>query len=629
MTGMFLDLAGQGILDAIRSPVQAAASLQNERLSLQRQLGTSPTAGADYQTANQAAAATAAAMPNITMSAGLKTLGDLYSVTGSMAEAAKMLTPMAAFTTVAQNIRPGSTVDAYSAVRSGEMLGQSVNAVTGQIDPSRLTNYLGLLERAEVATHGKVNEQQMLNFAQTGGMAAKNMNSTGLLQMIPVINELGGFRAGTALQSMYANVVSGVMPQRVEALWAQAGLLNERMVHRTRTGIRLEPGAIRGGDAFQQNPIAWVEQYLIPALTDEKKSRAQIQTAITQMFSRQTGQRAAGMMAGQLMQIQKDYKQEMNAVPTGQAVGQLYGQSFDQNVNNLQGAYNTLMQQLGTTILPTLVPMMQSLTKGIQALTADVAAHPTAARDLLLLGGGIAALAIPIGGTLTAIGALRLALLGLSGFGGAGASGLAASGAAAEFGTVAGTTLASRLVLAGGPIGAAIAGAFLARFALGKLDDLVVGSAPQNVGRPRDGYHPATGAPAPGSSTGSWLGNLWHEATTGSGGRTVNGRALPPSTGGVLSLPAPKAAAPATTPAVTSTALNARGQSADHHALVAAVAQGVTQGMDGATVHMDGSKVGAIVLNKINTAMRQPRKSISSRDNRQNPSMPSQAVGNR
>ena len=634
MGGIFLDIAGRSMLDAIKTPIQAAASLQNERLSLQRQLGTSPTAGADYMTANAAAAATARAMPNITMATGIKTIGDLYSVTGSIPEAARMLTPMSAFTTVAQNIRPGSKVDAYAAVRSGEMLGQSVNAKTGQIDPTRLMNYLSILERAEVATHGRVDERQMLNFAQTGGMAAKNLTTTGLLQMIPVINELGGFRAGTAYQSMYANVVSGIMPERVASLWEKAGLLNPKMTHSTKTGIRLDPGAVRGGDAFQQNPIAWVEQYLIPALEKEGKNRAQIQTAISQMFSRQTGQRAAGMMAGQIYQIHKDYMQELQAVPTQQAVQQLYGQSFDQNVANLQGAWQTLMQQLGTTILPTLVPLMQTFTKTLQSLTDGVTAHPTVAKDLLLLGGGIAALGVAAGGALTAVGALRLALMGLGGVGGTGGAGSLAAGGATAFGTEAGATLAARLALSAGPIGIAIGAAMLAYVAGKALDDLISGSAGADKAPPRTGYHPnGLGGTLPGSGpTGSaeqnWLAGLWHSATTGTGGRVNPTTGLPPaSTGGVIALPAPTAA-PAASPA-TSSGPHGASSRGDHHALTAAVAAGVQQGMSGATVHMDGNKVGAIVLAKINNSLKQPRKGTTSRDNRMNPSKPSQAVKSR
>ena len=626
MGGMIIGGVGLGLADALKAPIEQAANLQNARLALQRQLGSSPTASVDYQTATSAAQATSQALPSTTLAANLKAVGDLYSVTGSMKEAAAVLRPVTQYSIAASAINPGKTPDAYTALRSAEMLGWTVDPKSGQMSPQRAQSFLDIMEAAQISTQGRVNEQSILGFAQQAGLAGKNLTAAGLRDLVPIINEMGGQRAGTALSSMSNQLLGGVMPQRVVADWEKLHLINMKDVTATRTGVRVSAGAITNSAAFGADPVAWVERTLLPAMEKAGFSRQAQVTEIMRLFSRTTSQREAGIMATQLVQIQKDYGQQVQAMPTAATVKQLYGQSYDQNLLNMQGAYNTLMQQLGTTSLPTLVPLMQELTKGIQALTSDVAAHPMVARDLLLLGGGIAALAIPIGGTLTAIGALRLALLGLNGLGGAGAGGMAASGAAAAFGTEAGTTLAARLALAAGPVGVAIAAGFLAKFAFGKLDDIITSSAPPNVGRVRDGYHAATGAPAPGSSTGTFLGNLWHQMVSGSGGKTINGK--PVSTGGVLSLPAPKAA-PATTPAVTSTALNARGQSADHHALVAAVAQGVTQGMDGATVHMDGSKVGAIVLNKINTAMRQPRKSISSRDNRQNPSMPSQAVGNR
>ena len=627
MGGMMAGYIGDSLADALKDPIQQAAGLQNARMALQRQLGSSPTATADYATATAAAAAVTKAFPSTTLTANLKAFGDLYSVTGSAPEAAALLNPVAQFTIASNAINPGKVPDAYTALRSAEMLGYTVDPRTGKMSPQRAQSYLDILEAAQISTQGRVNPQSMLGFAQQAGLAGKNLSPQGLREMVPVINEVGGQRAGTALSSISNQLLGGVVPQRIIADWNKLHLINMKDVTATRTGVRVGAGAITNSAQFAQNPVAWVETTLIPAMQKAGFSRQQELTETMRLFSRTTSQREVGIMSTQLLQIHKDYNQQLNALPTAQTVQQLYSGNFDQNVLNLQGAFNTLMAQLGTTILPTLVPIMQSLTKAIQGLTDDVVAHPTLAKDLLLTGGALAALAISASGVLLPLGALRLALMGLGGVGGGGTGSLAAGGATA-FGTEAGATLAARLALAAPGIGLAIGAAFAAYFVGKAVDQLIGGSAPPNVGKVRGGYHPAD-TPAPGSATGTFLGNLWHSATTGTGGRVNPATGLPPaSTGGVISLPAPAAPAPAASPA-TFSGPHGTPSRGDHHALVSAVAAGVQQGMDGATVHMDGNRVGAIVTAHQTKAISAARNRGRTGRNRTIVSPPSQPIRNR
>ena len=620
MGGMMAGYIGDSLADALKDPIQQAAGLQNARMALQRQLGSS----ADYATLTSAAAAVTKAFPSSTLTANLKAAGDLYSVIGSAPEAAAMLNPVAQYTIASNAINPGKVPDAYVALRSAEMLGYTTDPRTGKMSPQRAQSFLDILEAAQISTQGRVNEQSFLGFAQQAGLAGKNLSPQGLRSMVPVINEVGGQRAGTALSSISNQLLGGVMPQRVVADWEKLHLINMKDVTATRTGVRVGAGAIANSAQFAQNPVAWVEQTLIPAMQKAGFSRQQELTEIMRLFSRTTSQREVGIMSTQLLQIHKDYAQQLNALPTAQTVQQLYSGNLDQNVLNLQGAWNTLMAQLGTTILPTLVPIMQSLTKAIQGLTDDVVAHPTLAKDLLLTGGALAALAISASGVLLPLGALRLALMGLGGVGGGGTGSLAAGGATA-FGTEAGATLAARLALAAPGIGLAIGAAFAAYFVGKAVDQLIGGSAPPNVGKVRGGYHPAD-TPAPGSATGTFLGNLWHEATTGSGGRVNPATGLPPA-GPIITIPAP-AAAPAATQA-TSSGPHGASSRGDHHALTAAVAAGVQQGMAGATVNMDGRKVGSIVTAHQTKAISAARNRGRTGRNRTIVSPPSQPIRNR
>ena len=632
MLGLMTGYVADSLADALKDPITQAASLQNARMALQRQLGSSPTATADYQTLTASAAAVTKAFPSSTLAANLKAAGDLYSVIGSAPEAAAMLNPVAQYTIASNAINPGKVPDAYVALRSAEMLGYTVNPKTGKMDAGRAQSFLDILEAAQISTQGRVNEQSFLGFAQQAGLAGKNLSPQGLRSMVPIINEVGGQRAGTALSSISNQLLGGVMPQRVVADWEKLHLINMRDVTATRTGVRVGAGAIANSGQFAQNPVAWVETTLIPAMQKAGFSRQQELTEIMRLFSRTTSQREVGIMSTQLLQIHKDYAQQLNALPTAQTVQQLYSGNVDQNVLNLQGAWNNLMSQLGTTILPTLVPIMQALTKAIQGLTDDVTAHPELSKDLLLAGGALAALGIAASGVLLPLGALRLALAGLGGVGGTGGAGGIATSGAAAFGVEAGTTLAARLALSAGPLGVAIGAAMLAYVAGKALDDLISGSAGANKAPPRTGYHPnglggtLPGSGPAGSAEQNWLAGLWHSATTGTGGRVNPATGLPPA-GPIITIPAP-AAAPPTTQA-TSSGPHSASSRGDHHALTAAVAAGVSQGMAGATVNMDGRKVGSIVTAHQTKALSAARNRGRTGRNRTIVSPPSQPVQNR
>ena len=592
--GGLVMLAGSAMLDAVLSPVQQAAKLQNARQALQRQLGSDPNAAADFATANAAAAAVVKANPSISMAAAISAFGDLYSVEGSAKTAAAMLGPLAAYQVASAAIDPAHPVDPYKALRAGELLQYSVDPKTHQFSPQRLTGFLNLLEQAQIESHGRVNADQMLNFATTGGLAAKSLSEQGLRYMIPVINEQGGFRAGTALSALSSQIVGGVMAQRQAGLWEQAGLLNPKDLKPTRTGVEVLPGAVKDSGLFQTSPVAWIETVLIPALRKQGDSDKQIQTSIQQMMGRQTGQRQAGLIAGQLVSIEKDYSQQLAAMPTDQTVQQMYGSNYDQNLLNLQGAYNTLMSQLGTSILPTVVPLMQSLTKALQTLGDDVAAHPTMSKDLLLVGGGLGGLATGLGALGVAIGGVKFAIEGLSG--------LKFLGSAAGF-------LATNPLALG--VAAVIAGIALAVSPKlrGLANDLqaeifgMVNSAVSGVGIEIKGLAAALGADIAGA------------LLPGYG-------AVPGLPGGPLHL-APKVSLPQLQPVPHPDARrgsDGRIQRGGYSSETPPVAVHHTQ------INIDGKKVAAVVTKHQVQAARRPNKSSSSFDGAQAPSLPSHAT---
>jgi hypothetical protein len=406
---------GRDVLGSIGDAFAAGSAYQHQQIMTRLLLGSSPTAGIDAAIANRAAWSTQQAVPGSRVTENLKAVTELYSVLGNMPEAAALLTPVQQYATVAKALVPGHNTDAYTALRAAEMLGWTVDPKTGAISASRANEFLGIAERAELATAGRVDERQLFNFAQMASLAAKNMTATGLLQMIPVINEMGGSRAGTALQSINQQINGGVMPQRVVADWQRLGLIDMNKVSPTRTGVRVGPGAITGGRLLSQNPVAFVEQVLLPAMNKAGYTPQTEVTEIMRLFSRSTSQREAGIIASQLVQINKDYQNELKATPTQAAVNSLTGNDLNTNLNALTASWNALMVSLSGPGVPLAVTALQDLAKTVNYLTAEATAHPEAARIILGVGGALGGLAVVGGSAAVALGGVRLALTSLAG----------------------------------------------------------------------------------------------------------------------------------------------------------------------------------------------------------------------
>jgi hypothetical protein len=83
----------------------------------------------------------------------------------------------------------------------------------------------------------------------------------------------GAQTAGTALMSTYGAVIQGTLKKSAIPLWEQMGLINPSDVVKNSTGqMQLKPGAVKGAQLFQQNPYAWANQVLAPAIDAYGKS---------------------------------------------------------------------------------------------------------------------------------------------------------------------------------------------------------------------------------------------------------------------------------------------------------------------------------------------------------------------
>lgn len=343
----------------------------------------------------------------------IQAIGELRSIFGSTDEAIKFMPSMAKLQGVLGAFGKNSPDLAYTTARAAEMVGGTVDPKTGKPSPERTLEYLDMFARAGIITHGKVDPAQILNFAQTGGIIARNMSMAGLMNMVPIIAEMGGFRAGTAATSMNQQIIGGVMPQRQVDEWAKFGLLDTKMLKPTKTGVQLLPGAIKGGDTFRDNPVAWVESVFIPALEKHGVTdRQQVTEQIMRLFSRQTSQREAADMAGQLFQIHRDYDfmtQSMGA----SSYSELASSDPTMKRQALHAQWDTAMTGLGDALIPAVLPVMTGLTDMLNAVGRFAEAYPWAPAVIGSVAIGLGTVAVVLGGLATTVGSFMILQAGL------------------------------------------------------------------------------------------------------------------------------------------------------------------------------------------------------------------------
>lgn len=335
--------------------------------------------------ATKAAWQTTGTVMSSSVSDNIKVIGELRTVLGNTEEAVRFMPGMQKLGDVLQSMT-GKKAEglAYTTMTAIEQMGGTVDPRTGQIDPERAQRMIDLMTKASIATHGKVSPQEWSMFAKQASGVVKNMSPEDLIMnMAPIIQEMGGARAGTALTSMYQQIVGGVMPQRVVADWEKFGLIDMNKVSATRTGVRVGQGGIVGEDVFKANPLQWVESVLIPHLEKQGIKQEQISDEIMRLFSRQTSQREASIMATQLVRIHKDVAMAQSAMGTAPSYDELMESDPYMASKQAEAQWENLKVVFGLEVIPILIPALHKFGEAMHGLTTFFRNNPFLAKAIM------------------------------------------------------------------------------------------------------------------------------------------------------------------------------------------------------------------------------------------------------
>lgn len=273
------------------------------------------------------------------------------------------------------------------------------------------------VQRLLTATGGRVGPGEWLEVIKTGGIAAKGLTSDAFFnQLEPLVQEMGGFRVGTALMSAYNNVYQGKTTKRAAMMMDSLGLVADpSKVKHDKVGqiAQLGVGAIKGSDLFQQDQFAWMEQVLVPALNAKGLTTdKQVIDAIGGIFSNRTASNLFAQMYLQREQIHKNARLNAGAMGIDDmhalAMQTPQGKEIEA-AKRLHDVYN----RLSTAAMPTYTAALEKLAGAFEGLNGFLARNPALAKAVGVGLGAIAVGLLALGTLLIPVGLLlaKFALL--------------------------------------------------------------------------------------------------------------------------------------------------------------------------------------------------------------------------
>lgn len=301
----------------------------------------------------------------------------------------------------------------------------------------------GFIQQALIASKGMVNGSEFFKLVSHGGTAVKGMSNEALYyKMLPLIQEMKGDQLGTALQTSYNSLIQGHTSKRAAINLMNDGLIGDpSKVRFDKTGqaAQFNPGALKGSDIFSRDPAEWVKSVMLPAfvakgiisretyghalsgtLNDTEKQL--LNTEIGKLGNTNTG-KLLSTIATSLAQISRDSLNASRSQGIDGSVQAAQGTARGQEIG-LHAQLTNLRLNLGITLLPTYVSLLQKANGVLDRFNGFVQAHPRLTRaatvGILATTGALAA-AVPVlfvagtalsaYGNLTAIAARRTAIL--------------------------------------------------------------------------------------------------------------------------------------------------------------------------------------------------------------------------
>lgn len=289
----------------------------------------------------------------------LRHIRELRYAFGDTPDAMKFLEDVTKSNAVLNSVKGGGTDQVWDLVKSLEQKGLTAN-------PEEFASYVSQMTKAVVASGGKVTPAQFYSAIKYGRTAALGWDETFITQYLPrMIQSMssgsgggGTGGPGNALMSAFAKVVQGQMPKTAAEEFQRMGLTPGGLAHIKGSSSTQIVGGIAGKDLFQQDPYAWVQQVLMPALAEHGvTSQNQIIEQISRMFPVRTASQIISEMGlqgsfqlGDQSPFEKDARLQREAFDQRMSYDELIKNDYDTMMKALHAQWKTFNQVVGAPL---------------------------------------------------------------------------------------------------------------------------------------------------------------------------------------------------------------------------------------------------------------------------------------
>jgi len=291
-----------------------------------------------------------------------------------------------------------SESDDKALVRAIEMSGGLINAATFNSRADAIFKLVG-------SSGNMVKYEDVRAFYARGGVSAKNLTEDALMKLEPVIGELKGTTAGTALMTAFNRLNGAVkLPNQIIHDLVRSGVWNARAIEfNSQGGVKnIHGNPLDSAEEMASDPVAWYRKNIMPMYARMAISTpAQQNIEDAKLFGR-TGAAFFSLIRYQAAAIDRS----PGAIEKRQDIDQsaeTMNQTFNGQLNIASAAWRNVLNNIGTAILPTVTAGLTTLTSILSKMADWTRDNPglvklfaytgLAVSGVLVLGGALAVFA--------------------------------------------------------------------------------------------------------------------------------------------------------------------------------------------------------------------------------------------
>ena len=375
--GAGLTIAGGGMLKLVESTLPAAKEYANQ-LSLMNTLGMRQ---ADVARVVGAAWKTTFDVPTTSITENLKSFRELRSVfgVGHEAEAAatlplvgKIQGILTALTGKEQERVGFDLVKAIELRQKGVMTQAFLNANSN------------MMAQTLIGMGGTLSVGDFHGALKMGKANTADWSDDFVYKYLPTLMQelktgAGGAQSAGTYLSTFSRAIHGHMQKAAMPLWIQSGLVAASDVVKNATGqYQMKPGSVRDTKLFEENPFAWVQKDLRPAvMAIMAKDHISLKSAVDGMFSDRNAAFTAFNMLTKAQQYERD-KQTVQGADSINAYQKLLKTNPELAEMALQKQWTNIKAQIGFTLMPDLLRLASNLIPQLTRLSEWINKNPGA-----------------------------------------------------------------------------------------------------------------------------------------------------------------------------------------------------------------------------------------------------------